>query len=42
MKGPRQSGHVTHFWTMRPEQKAFAFLTDEVTAGIASAFNFLP
>ena len=39
--GLSQSGHVTQFWPMRPKQKAFAFLTNEVPAGIASAIVFL-
>lgn len=42
MEGLSQSGHVILFWAIRPEQKASAFLTNEVTDGIASAFTFLP
>lgn len=40
--GRSQSGHVARFGPMRPKQKTFALLTNEVTADSASAIIFLP
>ena len=42
MMGLSHSGHVTQFWPMRPKQKVFALLTNEVKAGMTFAIIFLP
>lgn len=42
MMGRSQPGHGARFWPMRPTQKTFGLLTNEVAADMASAIIFPP